>query len=218
MPTRRTFIAQVGAGAAATLFDVDELRAGSAIAKHSAWDTSWIDRLAAAQYRVVFNASDVSDGAAMNYAWTFFEDYHTVHDTSDAQTRPVIVFRRLGTPMAFNDAMWDRYPLGEDTKTTDSATRAPAKRNVFWSARPGASPESVAMKIETLHGRGMISLVCAYATANIGRGLAEKTKRDVREVQDELKANLVPGAILVPSGIYALIRAQNAGCAYMPGT
>jgi intracellular sulfur oxidation DsrE/DsrF family protein len=28
----------------------------------------------------------------------------------------------------------------------------------------------------------------------------------------------VPGAILVPSGIYALIRAQNAGCAYMQGS
>ncbi len=34
----------------------------------------------------------------------------------------------------------------------------------------------------------------------------------------ELDANLVSGAILVPSGIYALIRAQNAGCAFMQGT
>jgi intracellular sulfur oxidation DsrE/DsrF family protein len=42
--------------------------------------------------------------------------------------------------------------------------------------------------------------------------------RDVEEVQKDVRANLVPGAILVPSGIYALIRAQNAGCAYMPGT
>jgi intracellular sulfur oxidation DsrE/DsrF family protein len=34
----------------------------------------------------------------------------------------------------------------------------------------------------------------------------------------EARANLIPGAIVVPSGIYALIRAQNAGCAFMPGT
>jgi intracellular sulfur oxidation DsrE/DsrF family protein len=33
-----------------------------------------------------------------------------------------------------------------------------------------------------------------------------------------LKANLIPGAIIVPSGIFALIRAQNAGCAFMAGT
>ena len=64
----------------------------------------------------------------------------------------------------------------------------------------------------------MICLVCNIATENWGRRFANKFKRDVAEVQSELKANLVPGAILVPSGIYALIRAQNGGCAYMPGT
>jgi len=42
--------------------------------------------------------------------------------------------------------------------------------------------------------------------------------RKADEVRAEARANLIPGAILVPSGIYALIRAQNAGCAFMPGS
>ena len=42
--------------------------------------------------------------------------------------------------------------------------------------------------------------------------------RDPEAVKAEWRENLIPGAILVPSGIYALIRAQNAGCAFMPGT
>jgi intracellular sulfur oxidation DsrE/DsrF family protein len=72
--------------------------------------------------------------------------------------------------------------------------------------------------IDALHKRGMISLVCAIAAGNVARSLAEKSGRNADEVRDEVRANLVPGAILVPSGIYALIRAQNAGCAYMQGT
>jgi intracellular sulfur oxidation DsrE/DsrF family protein len=56
------------------------------------------------------------------------------------------------------------------------------------------------------------------ATNGWGRGLAEQNKLDAETVQADLKANLIPGAILVPSGIYALIRAQNAGCAFMQGT
>jgi hypothetical protein len=64
----------------------------------------------------------------------------------------------------------------------------------------------------------MISLVCNVSLGNMGRRFAEQTKRSVEEVQAELRANLVPGAIIVPSGIYALIRAQNAGCAFMLGT
>jgi hypothetical protein len=209
MPKRRDFLAQLSVAAAAMAVDPDELRA-SPTASMSAWDTSWLDRLAGGKYRVVFNASDISDGAAMNYASTFLDHFHEVHGTSDKQTRPVIVFRRLGTPMAFNDVMWDRYELGADTKVTDPATKAAAKRNIFWS--DGGTP------LRALQDRGLISLVCNVATENWGRSIAERMSKPVDEVQRDLRQNLTPGAIMVPSGIYALIRAQNAGCAWMPGT
>jgi len=218
MARRREFLTQVGLAAAAIAFDAEELSAASATNEESPWDTSWLDRLAAAQYRVVFNASDIADGAAMDYASAFFDHFHEAHGTNDAQTRPVIVFRRLGTVMALNDMLWEKYSIGEDRKVNDPATHAPAKRNVFWKAAPGASAEAASAKIETLHSRGMISLVCNIAAMNVGYSLAQKSGRDVEEVRREVKANLVPGAILVPSGIYALIRAQNAGCAYMQGT
>jgi intracellular sulfur oxidation DsrE/DsrF family protein len=218
MAQRREFLAQLGVAAAAIAFDADEMRAASVATAGSPWDTSWLDRLAAAQYRVVFNASDIADGAAMAYASMFFDHFHEAHGTSDAQTQPVIVFRRLGTVMALNDMLWEKYAIGDDRKVSDPATNAPAKRNVFWKAAPNASPEAVSTKIEALHKRGMISLVCNIAAMNVGYSLAQKSGRDVEEVRQEVKANLVPGAILVPSGIYALIRAQNAGCAFMQGT
>jgi intracellular sulfur oxidation DsrE/DsrF family protein len=53
---------------------------------------------------------------------------------------------------------------------------------------------------------------------SMGYSFAQKTGRDVEEVRKEVRENLVPGAIAVPSGIFALIRAQNAGCAFMQGT
>lgn len=217
MTKRRDFITQLGVAAAALVVDADEMRAKTP-ASTSDWDTSWLDRLAKAQYRVVFNASVIDDGGVMDYANTFFEHFHEVHGTTNAQTRPVIVFRRLGTPMALNDAMWDRYTLGDDAKVIDAVTREPAKRNVFWKAPPGALPESAGTKLESLQARGLISLVCNVAATNLARRLANRTKTDPETVIKEVKANLVPGAVLVPSGIYALIRAQNAGCAYMPGS
>jgi len=138
MARRREFLTQVGLAAAAIAFDAEEMRAASRTNGESPWDTSWLDRLAAAQYRVVFNASDIADGAAMDYASAFFDHFREAHGTNDAQTRPVIVFRRLGTVMALNDMLWEKYSIGEDRKVNDSATHAPAKRNVFWKAAPGA--------------------------------------------------------------------------------
>ena len=120
--------------------------------------------------------------------------------------------------MAFNDAMWSRYPIGQDRKLMDVTTGEPVRRNIFWQAGPGKSPGRAADTIEALQRRGMISLVCNVAVQNWGRSLANDLLLAADDVVRDLKANLVPGAILVPSGIYALIRAQNAGGAYMPGT
>jgi hypothetical protein len=217
MTGRRKFVGQLGALAAAMTVAGDELRAASDSGQ-GPWDTSWLDRLAAAKYRVVFNASEVKDGEVRSYAASFFEDYRTVHGTTDQQTRPVIVFRRLGTPMALNDHLWERYAIGEDLKLKDPDTHAFATRNVFWRARKGAAGWDADMALESLQRRGLISLVCNVALGNWARGRAERTKRDPESVVAEARANLIPGAILVPSGIYGLIRAQNAGCAYMPGS
>jgi hypothetical protein len=40
----------------------------------------------------------------------------------------------------------------------------------------------------------------------------------MKTIYEELKANLVPGLILQPNGIYATMRAQEAGCAFMRST
>jgi intracellular sulfur oxidation DsrE/DsrF family protein len=204
MNRRREFLTQLGALAAMTTVDADELKHSPPAGK--AWDTSWIPALATAPYRVVFNAEEIADGAAMAYAETFLDHFHDAHDTTDAQTRPVIVFRRLGTPMALDNVLWDRYGIGEDAKIDDGRTRLPAKRNVYKQ------------QIETLQRRGLISLVCNIALGNWSARAAKRTNRKVDEVLAEARANLIPGTIVVPSGIYALIRAQNAGCAFMPGT
>lgn len=222
MPRRREFLAGLGVLATALIVEPGELRAGTLARRHregaSPWDTSWIPKVEQAHYRVVFNADQVADGAAMDYAAGFLDEYHEVHGTSDADTRAVIVFRRRGLAPAVNDAMWDRYRIGDDMKLNDPATHAPARRNVYWRGHAGSSPESVAEKLETLGRRGVIYLVCNVALTNWARSLAEQTHRDGDSVVTEMRANLIPGAILVPSGIYALIRAQNAGCAWMPGT
>lgn len=214
---RRVFLGQLGTLTAGIAVDTDELH-GATLRSGGPWDTTWLDRLSAAQYRVVFNTSEVSDGNVLSYVNSFLDDFHTVHGTTDQQTRPVIVFRRLGTPMALGDAIWERYAIGEDQKIKDPNTKAAATRNVFWKAREGATGWEAQYALEPLQRRGLISLVCNVALGNWATGVARKYQRDPEAVKAEWRENLVPGAILVPSGIYALIRAQNAGCAFMPGT
>jgi intracellular sulfur oxidation DsrE/DsrF family protein len=217
---RREFLGHVGVASAAFIGSgsLDFITPRPAHANGEVWDMSWLEPLKNASYRAVVDANVVEDGYALDLANGLFQDFHDTHGTRDDQVKIVIVARRLGTPLVVGDAIWERFPVGEDTKMNDSATKAPYRRNPFYRAAPGASPESAATKIESLQKRGVILLVCNIALNNWTRRMAETTKRDLADAKKDVFANLVPGTIVVPSGVFALMRAQNAGCAYMRGS
>ena len=183
----------------------------------SPWDRSWVDRLKHASYRVVFDANEVGDGLAVDLAAMFMDQFRGVYGTRDEETRAVIVARQLGAPLAFGDSLWARYEIGVETHVSDPMTHAPARRNPFWSAPAGSPRAHDASTLEALLGRGVTLLICNIAAMNWAARLAQKRERDVEETRNQVRNGLVPGAILVPSGIFALIRAQNAGCAFVRG-
>ncbi len=79
------------------------------------------------------------------------------------------------------------------------------------SFRPGQTyPITVTISREGLR-RGGFEIAARFAG-----GRKKGRQAGVWQLRDA-RAQLIPGAIVVPSGIYALIRAQNAGCAYMQG-
>lgn len=218
---RRDFLSKLGLGAAT-------LAAGGSLspliaeqvspaARHTtgAWDTRWVERLTSGQFRVAFDATAIDDGSAPNHAAAMFDQYHEFQGTPEDQLRVVIVMRQLGTAMGINDAMWERYPI-DDRKKNDPS-KPPAKRNPYWAIRPDRSPEENASQLESLTKRGAIVLVCNIALTNVARAMARATEKNPDEVVAEFKQNLIPGATLVPSGVFAMARAQNAGCAYMRG-
>jgi len=57
--------------------------------------------------------------------------------------------------------------------------------------------------------------VCNLALGGFAYQVADKTKQRVDTIRAELEHSLVPGATLVPSGIFGVARAEEAGCHYM---
>lgn len=186
------------------------------------WDDSWFTRLTA-KHKAVFDSPEVEDGIALEHAVLFLSGMKAALGAGNGDAQAVIVIRHTGVILAFNDAMWAKYEIGKERKVKDYATDKWAVRNPFAAPapRPGSdqaprpnNPDRPATNLAWFAQNGHILLGCDLATRGMSSILAKKTKSDQRAVYDELKANLVPGLILQPSGIYAVHRAQEAGCTF----
>jgi hypothetical protein len=113
------------------------------------------------------------------------------------------------------DELWERYSLGTEYNTKDPNTQQPATRNPFWHRAPSPVPGLTLPTLADLINRGAIVLVCDFAMGHLSKRLAMKLGRSADDVHADIRANLVQGAYAVPSGIFGLARAQNAGCAFV---
>jgi hypothetical protein len=212
---RREFLGHIGLLAAAAALPAT---AAAAEPRHRAapaspWDMSWVEKVTAAPYKCVLDVQNASDDPLYTAA-DILDKFREVYGVQGEQMRVVLVVRRLGVPMALEHSLWERYHIGEDRKIEDPVTKAPARRNPFLTASPNKNESyKIESKLEPLMARGVIVLVCNRAAMNWASGFAEKFKRPVADVQNEVRSGLIPGALLMPDGVFALVRAQNAGCA-----
>jgi hypothetical protein len=116
--------------------------------------------------------------------------------------------------------MWARMKMGVFTKIKDPLTGEDAVRNPFVNVKPGDKTVlyDTGAAVDTLIGRGVTVLCCNMALLHFADMLAKAENIPADEAHKQLAANLVPGTILMPSGIFAAARAQEAGCHYIRST
>ncbi len=182
------------------------------------WDLSWLTVLAKATDRAVFDwpsLGDPADPIVLEIAERYLDNCAVAYAPGKYDARVVLNIRTQAVAAALNDAMWDRYALGSEYKTMDPVSHDAAVRNPFWHRAPDPVPGVALPSLADMVQRGAVILVCDFALAHLSKRLADRLKRDSTDVHNDLRKGFVPGAFAVPSGIFGLAKAQNAGCAFV---
>ena len=130
----------------------------------------------------------------------------------------MVVLRHSAIGYAFEDRLWAKYNLGEIFEANDPKTKAPAKRNPFWKpaagdfSAPGLGPLPIG--INELQEQGVKFCVCEVAMTVYSAVVADKMKMDAAAIRKEWTEGILPGIKPVPSGVWAIGRAQEHGCGY----
>jgi intracellular sulfur oxidation DsrE/DsrF family protein len=221
---RRAFLGKV-AGSAAVLAAGSmipaELRAMAPSARPHPpgdWDMSWVDRITG-EHRQVFDCPEINEATVLHQARVWLGGFNEVYGTTDADMHGVLVIRHKAIPMAVNDVMWAKYKLGKLSESVDPASGKPAERNPFLNANGKEGDKHTLLwpdgGLDTLMKRGQTVLACNMALHFMSGLVAEKARMQATDVYTEMRANLVPGVTLMPSGIFAVTRALQAGCGYL---
>ena len=216
MPDRRQFLGTLAAAGAASLVTPAHANALAPLPRQQKqkWDLTWLDAVKAKAHKQVFDMGTLDAGGVSPLHFTHFwmEANKEVYGATDAQMQAIVGIAGNAFPMAFKDAIWAKYPLGEHWKVNDPKTNVASKRNVF--ADPTEAGMTAAFMVAALQKRGVIVWMCNNALTLISGMMADNTKQGHDAVYNEFKAGLLPGVKLVVSHTMMLGACQEHGCSY----
>ena len=164
-------------------------------------------------HRIVYDAPAPHDGYPFIWTWVYYNTNNQT-GTLDTDMTAMVVLRHDAIPFAFKDELWQKYNLGKVFNVTDNTTKEAALRNPYYIPQEGDFPFPQIEGIKALQERGAMFCVCAAAIAVYSGMVAQSMGLDPEEVKKEWMEGVLPGIQVVPSGVWAIGRAQEHGCSY----
>ena len=115
---------------------------------------------------------------------------------------------------AVNALIADDNFITKDAKFADFGAEQ-GKRNPYYEPKEGDYPMPGIDGIKRMQERGALFCVCDLAIAVYSGFAAKSMNLDPETVRKEWLAGILPGVQIVPSGVWALGRAQELGCGYI---
>lgn len=166
------------------------------------------------KHRHSFAAIEIGDGLIFEAMTNVLDAYETsLGEKPPSVTSAAVLYHGLAITMGFNDAVWNDLfiPAAAKDPRFKGKVPQPGSGNPFLHAQPGKARDT---SIETLTKRGAAYFVCNNATVGNASLIAAALGRSAHDVYAEMAANLVPQAMLVPAGVWAIHALQEAHFTY----
>jgi intracellular sulfur oxidation DsrE/DsrF family protein len=221
--SRRGFLGKITAGAAAIgAASLSPFTAGAKKINNEFFPgedpDDWIKKIPG-KHKIVFDVPEPH--GIFPFAWP--RVFMMTNEMSGAAMKDVgviVVLRHSSIPYAMQDQLWAKYNFGDVFKIDDPVKKvSSATRNPLWQPKPGdysvPGIGNVAIGINELQQNGVQFCVCDMAIMVNSAVIASKMNMDAETVKKDFIAGLLPGIHRVPSGVWALGRAQEQGFGYI---
>jgi intracellular sulfur oxidation DsrE/DsrF family protein len=229
---RRSFFGRLLGAAAAASLPAASVAAAEQAAPAASGADAWIAQVKGT-HRTLFDFPQhkffMPQMHILNYLHTYQEAYKSTPGSVGAVGTFYGIGNQSSIALAFNDAMWAKYGLGEYLGLKDASGKfythnlfnKPSKDELRLIVQALQTPNlppfadfMPLMGIESLQKMGTKFLLCNNALEGWAIELEGRGKGKMPEILAELKANKLPGVTLVPAMVIAIEKAQTAGIRY----
>lgn len=186
------------------------------------WDFNEFQKLvnSPAKVKQVYDIRPVGEGKFLNNVKNSLNGFIYGFGIPAAEVKIAVALHGPSNAVAFDDAMWQKYRLGEFVALNDPATGKPATRNVFFrSSGKGSdnlqdrSSKMQDRSVEGLQHRGVKFLSCHTATEEQAEAMVKKfsLSSTPEEVVKDLQAHVLPGVLIVPAMVATVALLQSEG-------
>jgi intracellular sulfur oxidation DsrE/DsrF family protein len=209
--SRRNFVGSLGTAVTSII------ASSTAFAREASPKSNWSEteewfKKIKGSHRIVYDATSIHDGFSIVWSWVFLDSNHKT-GSKDEDLTSIVVFRHNAFALALGNEIWSAYKLGKLLKIADPFSGIPVATNPYWDPAQGVMPESD-MSIKMLMERGVMFCVCDRSLSMNSAVVARKRNLNAEKVKAEWIDGLLPGIQVVPSGVWAINRAQEHGCSY----
>jgi hypothetical protein len=180
------------------------------------WNLTWTKSLTG-KHKAVFDVPEIESGYGVWRASIWARQYIDVVGAKPNEVSTALILRHNGIVLAMQQAFWDKYKVGETKKVTHPTTLQPTDRNpaLLSSSRGELPAQFDAFALDRFLARGNVALACNLALQDCVDLIKSKDGVSDEEARKRAIAFMVPGVILQPSGVFAAVMAQQAGCHYV---
>jgi hypothetical protein len=179
------------------------------------WNLAWVDKVKG-RHKAVFDCIEPESGVGVWRAGVWGQQYRDVLKAAASDMSPVIVLRHDAIPLIMTHAFWQKYGVGAKAKIEHPMTGAPVDRNpALFGEADGVPAPFANYALDKQIAAGTVVLACNLAFKDVVGFVKDADKVDETEARARAIAGIIPGVILQPSGVFAVIRAQEAGCVYI---
>ncbi len=178
-----------------------------------------------AQHRHMFASVLIEGGLVLGQMRGVLDAYEEIGISAKAVHPVAVLYHGGSVLLAFDDAMWNDYFIPMQPKATkDLNEYAKDFDTIYTAGKTKGNPclhktgEKDDSSIESLVADGANFFVCNNATKGFASYIARTLKLNRLDVYRKLAAHLVPNAMLVPAGIWAVPAVQERRYTYQQST